>query len=154
MVKGWRKERERMLLLGEWECGGRGGLADHKENRPIRERTAGLGRGQMIKASQVMAESGFHLFRWQRGTHWHSQRSSAGERCSDSCIRKVTSSRVKRRLKKSSARGERPPLPASAAQVSEGVASALKQPQWKWGREDGFRRHWKGTTERALSPVG
>lgn len=49
--------------------GGGGGLADHKENRPIRERTAGLGRGQMIKASQVMAESGFHLFRWQRGTH-------------------------------------------------------------------------------------
>lgn len=48
---------------------GAGWGADHKENRPIRERTAGLGRGQMIKASQVMAESGFHLFRWQRGTH-------------------------------------------------------------------------------------
>lgn len=65
---GGRREKECCCWASE-SVGGGGGVADHKENRPIRERTAGLGRGQMTKASQVMAESGFHLFRWQRGTH-------------------------------------------------------------------------------------
>lgn len=86
------------------------------------------------------------------GNTRHGQGPLAGEGWSESCVRRVTGTWVKSGFQGSSAGEERSLLPASAAQV-RGVASAPKQPQWEWRREDNLGRRHKGTIKRVLSPM-
>lgn len=114
-VEGGGRERARKTSEWVWGCGG-----DCKKNKPIRDKATELGRDPWWMPHGSWWSLGFILMAEENPL---TQRFSAGEWWSDTCLGKAPSSRVQRGLEGCNAVEDRPRLPALAAQVRQGVAS-------------------------------